>query len=229
MGYLIREKKSRGVILLAGSFMLLVNIVLCYAVSVAFFHFNIIEKVLVVLNQAMDQSFDTLQSMGKEDDIAKFKTMFEDRLKLIEVLMPSLLLLSSFIIVFFIQLVSMPIIKRFGVNVDGWGKARDVSLPKSFLWYYLITLAAMLLLQPEEGTYWYWALMNLTYILQYVMVFQGLAFIFYFCDKKGFPKALPILAVVLCLLPSFLYIVRILGIIDLGFDLRNRPERKVEK
>lgn len=230
MGYLIREKKGRNAIFLAGSFMFLVNIVLQYAVSVAFFHFNFIEELLVIIRESMDQSFSMLKSMGQAEGTAKIKEQFENGIKLIETLMPSLFLMSSFIIVFFIQLVSIPIIKRFGVKVDGWARVRDISLPKSFLWYYLITLLATLLLQPEEGTYWYWALTNLSYILQLFMVFQGLTFIFYFCDKKGLPKALPIMAVILSfLIPFFLYIVRILGIIDLGFDLRNRPERKVEK
>lgn len=230
MGYMIREKKGRNTIFLAGSFMFLVNIVLQYAVSVAFFHFNFIEELLVIIRESMDQSFNMLKSMGQAEGTAKIKEQFENGIELIETLMPSLFLMSSFIIVFLIQLVSIPIIKRFGIKVDGWNRVRDISLPKSFLWYYLITLLAALLLNPEEGTYWYWALTNLTYILQLFMVFQGLTFIFYFCDKKGFPKALPIIAVIAAfLIPFFLYIVRILGIIDLGFDLRNRPERKVEK
>jgi uncharacterized protein YybS (DUF2232 family) len=87
-------------------------------------------------------------------------------------------------------------------------------------------LAAMLM-RPEEGTYWFWVIANLSFILQMLMVLQGLSFVFYITHVKGYPKAVPIVVIVLIfLLPFILYIVRILGIIDLGFDLRKRLGEK---
>jgi uncharacterized protein YybS (DUF2232 family) len=59
------------------------------------------------------------------------------------------------------------------------------------------------------------------------MLLQGLSFVAYFTHIKKFPKAFLIIAVILTfLLPFVLYIVRILGIIDLGFNLRKRLEEK---
>jgi uncharacterized protein YybS (DUF2232 family) len=69
----------------------------------------------------------------------------------------------------------------------------------------------------------------MTYILQFILILQGYTFIFYFCDQKGISKAISItIAIVAFLVPIFLYIIGILGIIDLGFDLRkgyNKKER----
>jgi uncharacterized protein YybS (DUF2232 family) len=46
---------------------------------------------------------------------------------------------------------------------------------------------------------------------------------FYFFSKKGISKAVSItVAIVSFLIPIFLYIIAILGIIDLGFDLRKK-------
>jgi uncharacterized protein YybS (DUF2232 family) len=84
-----------------------------------------------------------------------------------------------------------------------------------------------MLMNPEEGTFWYMAIINMTYILQFLIILQGYTFIFYYFDKKGFSKAISItIAIVSFLIPIFLYIVGILGIIDLGFDLRKGFNKK---
>jgi uncharacterized protein YybS (DUF2232 family) len=71
------------------------------------------------------------------------------------------------------------------------------------------------------------AIINMTYILQFLMILQGYTFMFYYFDKKGFSKAISItIAIVSFLIPIFLYIVGILGIIDLGFDLRKGFNKK---
>lgn len=151
-------------------------------------------------------------------------------LKMIETLTPSLFVMTSVISVFVIQLVSFPIAKRFGIKIEGFKPFREMSLPKSILWYYLITIIASFLFNPSEGSYWFMALVNIAFILQIFMVIQGLSLIFFFSHLKGWPKAVPVLAAVFTfLMPFLLYIVRILGIIDLGFDLRQRLGKSDEQ
>ncbi|WLR55155.1 DUF2232 domain-containing protein [Mesobacillus subterraneus] len=157
----------------------------------------------------------------------KLIKQFEAMIDMMEVLMPSMFVMASFLIVFLLQLVSFPFLKRFGIQVPTWGPFRDLNLPKSILWYYLIAMIAALIMQPEKGTYWFWAISNLTFILQMLMVLQGLSFVFYVTHIKRYPKAVPIIIIIVTfLLPFVLYIVRILGIIDLGFDLRKRLGEK---
>ncbi|MEH7252401.1 DUF2232 domain-containing protein, partial [Neobacillus niacini] len=140
---------------------------------------------------------------------------------------PTLFVLSSLLIVFIIQLVSLPIIKRFGVNVEKWKSFKDITLPKSLLYYFLFTLLLSMLMNPAEGTFWYMAIINMTYILQFLMILQGYTFIFYFFDQKGISKAVSItIAIFTFIVPFFLYIIGILGIIDLGFGLRKGYNKK---
>ncbi|WP_174734665.1 YybS family protein [Mesobacillus harenae] len=226
MGSLIKANKSRFVVYTAGSLVFLGNLILQYAIAVALFQINFIEEMLTAFRESIEMSSSMLERMGQEPDEAIME-QFETAVTMVETLMPSLLVMASFIVVFFIMLVSIPILKRFGINVEKWKPFRELTLPKSILWYYLISMIASMVMRPEEGTYWYWALANLVYVLQFLMVLQGFAFIFYYSHYKGFSKAVPIIAVVLALLmPLILYIVRILGIIDLGFDLRNRFFKK---
>lgn len=226
MGYLVREGKSRFAVYIAGSVVFLVNLVAQYALSIVLFNINFIDEMVTVFRSSVDQAVKMLEQMNQTPD-EKLINQFDSMVDMIEVLMPSMFVLSSFLIVFLLQLASFPFMKRFGIKVPGWRPLRELNLPKSILWYYLITMIVALVMQPVQGSYWFWVISNLTFILQMLMVLQGIAFIFYFTKIKRYPKAVPIIVVVLVfLLPFVLYIVRILGIMDLGFDLRKRLGEK---
>lgn len=226
MGYMIRVGKSRFASFMAGSVVFLINLVLQYALSVVLFKINFIDELMETFRLSIDQSIKMLEQFGQTPD-EKMIQQFEAMVDLMETLVPSMFVMASFLLVFIIQLASFPLLKRFGIKVPQWRPFRELSLPKSILWYYLLTMIIGILLQPEQGTYWYWVITNLSFILQMLMVLQGLSFIFYITHAKGYPKAVPIVALVLVfLLPFVLYIVRILGIIDLGFDLRKRLGEK---
>ncbi len=226
IGWLIWKEKSRLVIFVAGSLVFLVNTILQYAATVVLFNMNVIEEFMATFQESIDTSIKMLEGMGQTVD-DKVIEQFQNSVTLMETLMPSLFVMASFMIVFFIQLLCLPLLKRFGVKVQPWIPVRNMTLPKSLLWYYLLSMMASLFIQPEVGSYWHWALTNLVFILQFLMLIQGYTFIAYYSHAKGYPKAVLVVTIILSiLLPIILYIVRILGIIDLGFDLRKRIETK---
>jgi len=103
-----------------------------------------------------------------------------------------------------------------------------LSFPKSIIWYYLAVLVLSLFVETDASSFLYQAVTNLSYILQLVFTVQGAAFLFFFFHARKVSKAVPAVLTILCLLnPLFLLILRIVGIMDLGFDLRSkiRPQR----
>jgi uncharacterized protein YybS (DUF2232 family) len=229
IGYLIQKQKNMGILFLAGSLVFLVNLILIYVSSIVLFKVDMITEMIDMMRESLNVSADLLKNFGNPEDSKKVLEQFNNGLDLIKTLVPTLFVFSSFLIVFIMQLVSFPIIKRFGVKVEKWKSFKEITFPKSILYYFLLTLLASMFLNPEEGTFWYMAIINMTYILQFIMVLQGFTFIFYFFDQKGISKAISItIAIVSFIVPIFLYIIGILGIIDLGFDLRkgyNKKER----
>ncbi|MDQ0271948.1 YybS family protein [Cytobacillus purgationiresistens] len=228
IGDFIREKKENSAIFIAGSLAFLAILLLTYAAMNVLFSINFIDEMTKLMLESMNMSRSIVESMGQNAaDIEKAFGQMEAAMKTIESLIPSVLVLSSLSIVFIIQLIAFPIVKRFGVKVNAWKPFADLSFPKSILWYYLITMFAVLIMQPEAGTFWYMALSNLTFILQLLMILQGLSFVFFYSRLKGWPKAAPIFILIFTfLIPILLYIVRILGIIDIGFDLRKRLDKR---
>ncbi|MGD6842660.1 YybS family protein [Bacillus infantis] len=227
IGDFIREKKSRFSTYMASSLAFLILLVAQYGIAVQFFEMNVIKESFDLLKQSVDKAISLMENFGQPLD-EKMTEQLYSGIEMTETLIPSLLIMASFINVLILQAVSLPIVKRFGVNTEKWGQFRNLSLPKSVLWYYLITIIAALLLRPEEGTVLFDAFINLSFILQLLMIVQGLSLIFYFCHMKGYPKAVPVTAAVLSfILPFLLYIIRILGIIDLGFNLKKWLKEKV--
>jgi uncharacterized protein YybS (DUF2232 family) len=227
LGYLVQKNKSRTMILMAATLVFLINLLIIYGIVVTLFQFNFIEKATWILNKAYDSSYEILSAAGQENEAKKLKERIDETVKLLKVLFPSLLVVGSFINVYLLQLINFSVLKRFGIDPSLWKPFRDLFLPKSVLWYYLITAILTLILNPEEGSYLYTALWNLAYILQILLVFQGLSFIFFVSHLKSLPRAIPIVIIVLSLIsPLILYIIRILGIIDLGFEMRKRLVKK---
>ncbi|MED3570956.1 YybS family protein [Cytobacillus praedii] len=226
IGYFIQLKKSRMSTFVTATLVFLIALLVQYAASVVFFKMNLIEEFIQMMKESLDQSVAIVEALGQKVD-GTVLDRFDAFIKMIETLTPSLFVMTSIVAVLLIELVSFPIVKRFGVNLQQRTSLKELTLPKSILWYYLVIMLASFILKPEEGDYWYLALVNLSFILQLCMVVQGIAFLFYICDMKGIHKAVPIIATVFTFFPPILLpIVRILGIIDLGFELRKRFESK---
>jgi uncharacterized protein YybS (DUF2232 family) len=228
LGYLVQKNKSRTTMLMVASLVFLMNVLIQYGAAVLLFDFNFVKESTTLIKQSFNTSFKILDTVGQNSsDVKKLKEQMDTMLQMIQTLLPSLLVTSSFIMVFFLQLINFPILKRFGFNYPRWKSFRDLMLPKSILWYYLISALLTIILRPEAGSYLNAALMNLAYILQILLVIQGLSLVFFISHLKGWPKAIPIVTTVFAILvPLILYIIRIFGIIDLGFELRKRLVKK---
>lgn len=228
IGDFIREKKERSVTFIGGTLTFLVVSILIYAAMNVLFNINFVEEMTKVMDESIEMSRSVVDSIGAgAADTEELFTQLETAMKTMETLIPSILVMMSLSTAFIIQLIAFPIVKRFGVVVTKWNSFADLTFPKSILWYYLITIFATLMMNPEEGTFWYMALLNLSFILQMLMVIQGLSFVFFFSRLKGWPKAAPVIILILTVfMPIFLYIIRILGIIDIGFDLRKRLDKR---
>ena len=118
-------------------------------------------------------------------------------------------------------LAAQPFVKRFSDKKVKWPLFRNLRLPKSLLWYYIIVLLATLFLKLDNSSYFGMAVMNLLFILQLFIILQGFSLVFYISHVKGWVKAVPIIFVFISLLsPIIRPIVILLGIIDLSFPFR---------
>ncbi|WP_160725992.1 YybS family protein [Bacillus sp. USDA818B3_A] len=227
MGYMTQKTKSRTAILIGTTLTFIVGLIIFYAVLVTIMNINIVHELTAMFEQSMKQSQAMLQALGKEDQIKLMQEQNANLLKSIKELAPGYLITVSIVYAFITQWICFPIAKRFGISVPSWGKFRNFNLPKNLLWYYLAALAAYLLFHPEEGSYLYLAIINARFILEMFLFLQGLACLFYIFHQRSLGKGLAVFIIILSfIIPIVHYIIRILGIADLGFEFRKRFEKK---
>ncbi|MCA1032288.1 YybS family protein [Bacillus timonensis] len=222
LGTLIRKRMSRFVIFIGGSLAYLASIMILYITAQLIFQINFTDYFIQASEESVQLFNDTLARMGQEAD-PKMLEQIDEALSVFTYLLPSFFIMTALFFSLITQLIATPVLRRLKIDVSSWKAFKDIQLPRSLLWYYLLVMI-LTLINLEEGSFIYIAVLNLFYILQFLMIVQGLSFIYFFCDKKGISKGVPIIITILT--PFLMYIIRFLGIIDLGFQLRDRIKSK---
>ncbi|MED1479334.1 YybS family protein [Bacillus altitudinis] len=222
MGVFYRRRQP-GQAIITGALIYLFSFLIYFVVSVQLFQVDILGVAKESIDQIMPMVESTLKQSGATDqDIAKqlkqFREMQDTALNSLPVALLIFVTLMSFVNHWFVR----PLIKRFVPDMPALKKFKDMRLPKSMVWYYLLTLLLMLI-QPEKGSFLSLVQTSAFQILFILVLIQGFSFIFYYCHEKNISKVVPIFAVVLTILfPQIGVIVRIIGIADIGFDLREK-------
>ena len=197
-----------------------------FAATVLLSEVNYIEETMTILEESIDSSTEIMESFGQASTEKVIQNMHES-IETLNTLLPSLFVIASMTIVLLIFLAANPILKRFSDKQLNWPRFQDLRLPKSLLWYYLITMLLALFVNMDNNGFVYMAITNLFFILQFFIMIQGYSLLFYISDVKGWAKAIPIVIVIVSLLmPIFSIIIRFLGIIDLGFPFRETIKKK---
>ncbi|WP_165820924.1 YybS family protein [Pueribacillus theae] len=220
VGEVYRRKGAAFHILLAGTLTFIVNFLLLYVLVVVFLGIDPITELVSGMKDTIKQ----MQQLSPEQFAGNEKLLaaFFKQLDLLTYIVPSMLLISAFIFALITQLIANLFLKRFNFEIQAWKPFHEWSLPKSLLFYYLIVLF-LVLIGLEEGSTLYVIVMNLQLLLEIAMILQGFTVIFAFSKIKGWSLAIPIVIVVGSFLLTIpLQFVKLLGIIDLGIDLRSR-------
>ncbi|EDW21392.1 YybS family protein [Bacillus pumilus] len=220
-------RRQPGNAIITGALIYLFSFLISFVVSVQLFQVDImgiakesIEQMIPMLESVLKQSGASEQDIAKQ--LKQFREMQDAALSALPVALLMLVTLTAFVNHWFVK----PLIKRFVKDMPALKKFKDMRLPKSMVWYYLLTLLLMLI-QTEKGSFLSLVQTSAFQILFILVLIQGFSFIFYYCHEKSISKAVPIFAIVLGVLyPPVAVIVRIIGIADIGFDLREKVKNK---
>ena len=225
MGYFYKRKQTLGV-LVGGSIAYTFSLIVLYIGAKVFMNIDFIQDSISILEQSLQQSRNIFESFTTEDQISAQFAQFEQGLELMVQLVPTIFVTISMISAVITHLLAMPILKRLRFDLAPLKPFRDWKLPQSIVWYYLI-VSILLMMNLDTDTFLFTAVINLYFILQFFVLLQGYSFAFYFSYIKGWSKAVPISILIgSFLIPILLYLIRILGIIDLGFPLRGKISKK---
>ncbi|MGR9589633.1 YybS family protein [Bacillus thuringiensis] len=222
LGYMYKTRKKPVEILIAGTLAYLIGFVLIYVASIKFFNIDIMKQMQSMFSESMVQSEKIVSAIGMpiSKEQKELLTQMND---ILQSLFPSILVLVSVCFSWITVIISGSVLKKLKHDIIPWPKFKDIQLPKSIVWYYVIFILLATFIKVEPTSYLHMVFSNLYVIFTLLLVLQGLTFISFLAYRKGFTKGVPIISFIVCMfIPMLFPLVTILGIIDLGISLRSK-------
>lgn len=222
LGYMYKKRKKPVETLMAGTLAYLIGIMLIYVASIKFFNIDLMKQMQNMFNESMAQSEKIVTAAGMPISKEQ-KELFAQFNDVLQTLFPSLLVMISVCFSWITVMISGSVLRKLKHDVIPWPKFKDIQLPKSIVWYYVIFILLSTFIKVEPTSYLHMVFSNLYVIFALLLVLQGLTFIAFIAHSKGFTKGVPIISFIVCMfIPMMFPLVTILGIIDLGISLRSK-------
>ncbi|HFK1457110.1 TPA: YybS family protein [Bacillus cereus] len=222
LGYMYKKQKKPVEILMAGTLAYLIGIMLIYVASIKFFNIDLIKQMQNMFNESMTQSEKIVTAAGMPISKEQ-KELFVQMNDILQTVFPSILVMVSVCLSWITVIISGSALRKLKHDVIPWPKFKDIQLPKSIVWYYVIFILLSTFIKVEPTSYLHMVFSNLYVIFALLLVLQGLTFIAFLAHSKGFTKGVPIISFIACMfIPMLFPLVTILGIIDLGISLRSK-------
>ncbi|RSL28778.1 DUF2232 domain-containing protein [Salibacterium salarium] len=221
-GELMRRKKEALMVFSASSIAYIGVLVFLYAGSILILDIDPLASLQDVMRQSTQQAESMLESLGQEasEDMAVWQDMISQIVKI----GPLLIVFTGIGFALLTQLIAQFVLQRLQMEIEPFPPLRKWDFPRSLLWYYLV-VSIIYWIGVEEGTVMDLVTWNLFPLLEVAMAVQGFTVVFHYCYIKSVPKIFPVILIIFGIVSPFvLLLARILGIIDLGFQLKKRLE-----
>ncbi|KTD84213.1 DUF2232 domain-containing protein [Paenibacillus etheri] len=217
MGRWYKRHASAISTVIAGTVTILGEFLLLLLLGTALFNFDLSSYVNDVLQMVNSPLSDLGTANPLFTDLG-FTTEDVNKLSHMTVQMiPMTLIVSSFVIAVITHSIVRPILNSMNYAVPKMKPAREWRLSRSFIWYYLIGVVLQLFFSGSENNYILMISANLLPLLRIGFMIQAIGFFFFLAHERKWNKMVAILlAIPVILLPP----LRIIGIIDLAFPLR---------
>ncbi len=224
IGFSIQKKQHPYETWLKGTAGYLFGLVGAYAFIEIVLQYSIADSYKEMMNESLNRTRELFETVGMiQLSIEDFELIREQMLGVLQ-LIPFILVVISMVLALITQWLTYKWLNRTAEKKYVFPAFRNFQLPKLILWIYFITLMLSLMGGNNDATLFYDIIMNVSNLAGTLLILQGLSFIFYYSYVKVKSTALPIVSILVLVFFPFIgfYFVRILGIIDLGFDLKKR-------
>lgn len=184
---------------------------------------NWVEEIEIIIDESINVSSQLIEQIGMEEPIDEQMEMIEEQLSMIIHLIPAVFAIVSIVLAFISQWISYRVIKRFDQVELKFPPFQSLKLPVPLIWLYVASLVVMLFHTDINSTL-YIAAYNTSLLVGFLIILQGFSFIFFYANHKWQSRVLPITSIILTVIFPFIFImlVRLIGVIDLVFDLKER-------
>lgn len=208
-----------------GTFGFIIGLLFFYLYTQVLFDINWIQDIKQMVTESMDMSRSVFEQfgLGTETDVEE---ILQGYITYITNLLPMFLVLSALVFAFISQWIGYRMINRLENKELKFPPFRSIQFPTSFIWIYFIALILSFLI-ADTSSLFYIAIQNIVMIISVFLTIQGFSFIFFYTHHKEMSKSIPVIAIIAAIiLPLLIDLVRIIGILDIGFKLREQLKKK---
>lgn len=210
-------RKDAGVqTILLASMAILAFFLVTLVVSVWVFNVNLFDEMIVLMDELLSQSSQLMGGAAGNPfngiDLPAF----------IKLYFPSLLIINALVLGFVNYWIGYGLHKRLGNQPRPFPPFAEVRFPRSIIYYYLVVLGIALIPASSKIGWLHVSIANILPVLDLILTVQGVLFVFFFAKARNMGKGLPILSVILLFLPPFTYILKIIGLLDLALNIREK-------
>lgn len=222
IGDALRIKASKLYLFISSSITLLFTFAVQYLISLKLFEVDFIQDSLEMMRVSYEESLKLMVELTGQEimSAAELTEMFN----IMNTMIPATVTIAAFMLTFILISINLPLLKRFKIEVPKFNSFKNMRLPKIVLWYYFIVLCFTLFVKLEAGSLVYTIVMNMSFVLWMLLILQGISLIFYVLEAYNKPKFIKVLVAIFTL--PFYSIYILIGILDLGFNVRGFIERK---
>lgn len=215
MGHAYKTRKSALFTLMAGSGTMLAEYLLFLLVGSVIFQFDLSSHIEDMVRLTIEPLTNTSNQMI--NGFAWTPEMTKDVAKQTQLMIPFALIVTSMVMAFITHVIARPILNVMGETVSKLPPAREWRMPRALIWYYFLALLIEVISRQSDGTYWTMIAMNLSPLINLGFMIQAIGFFFFLSHTK---KWNPVIPYFLAAAVFFIGPLRIIGIIDLAFPLR---------
>jgi len=200
-----------------------VGLVLVYAFIQTVLNINIVGTIEASINQSLEM----MESLGVPSYMSgEMYQNFTEQFAVIKDLIPAVIVIMAILFAFINVWVSFKIKNRIESTTLYFPPFHSFNLPVSVIWIYFMALI-ITFFDIDQDSFLFVGVANVIVLATLLLTIQGFSLIFCIAHIKKWPKAIPIISIVLgFIIPGLIYLIQMLGIIDLGFSVKHRLSGK---
>lgn len=227
IGTAIHQKRSAYETWARGTIGFVVGILFILLYSQFVLQVNWSQEIDTVIQDSIEMTESIVTQFGMENEMGEQLQFLEQQMYIFKDLLPASIAMLSIFLAIICQWLSYKVMNRVENRRLFFPPFKKLNFPISIIWIYLIAMILSLLTLDPNSTI-YLIVINTFALTSLFIIIQGFSFVFFFADIKKIHKALPISIVIISLLipQIFLVLIRIIGIIDIGFSLKAKLEKE---
>ncbi|HAM79186.1 YybS family protein [Ornithinibacillus bavariensis] len=227
IGLAIKQEASPYETWARGTIGFVAGILFAFVFSLMVLHINVIEEFNQQMDEIMALSKNILTEIGMGKEVDQQFNLLEQQLAVYKQLVPFGVVAVSILLALVNQWVSYKFLNRQENKHLRFPKFRNLRFSTSIIWIYLLAVVVSVFQKDPNGTVFI-AAQNIIMLVGLFLIIQGFSFIFFYAHQKNLSKAIPVIAIVVTVLfaPILITFIRLLGIIDIGFGLRDRMVKR---